>query len=116
MLDHAVAVDEVELAVGEGKSFSRVGDHQSAAVTRSFGEVDARDIEVRRLPQQAGAAASDIEDSRRPLDPRGYEERRVATASGPSGERLGDPGKRSAGVVVYAWARHDRERSVTPSG
>jgi len=115
MLDHAVAVDEVELPVLEREPLGRVGDHQSSAVARSLDQIHAGDVELHRPPEQAGAAAADVEDPAGLPDAGQRQELRMAAASRPSGERLGQAWQRSTGSVIYARARHPCERIVTPS-
>ena len=61
MLDHARAVHEVELIVGERQPVGRVRAHERPRVARPLGEVDAGDVQIRLERAQADLPAADIE-------------------------------------------------------
>ena len=55
MLDHAGAVDEVELGVREGKPLDGIGLDEWAGISGPCLQVDARDVQARLEPSQSSA-------------------------------------------------------------
>ena len=85
MLDHARAVDEVELAVSERQALGGVGLHERAGVGGLGGDVHAGDVERGLERAQAERAAAEVEHARTGGQDR--EEGLVAPAPRPCGER-----------------------------
>lgn len=62
VFDDAVRIGKIELVVGKGQPLCRVGPDQCSRILGAVKEVNASDRELRRLPDQAQAAAADIYD------------------------------------------------------
>jgi hypothetical protein len=108
VLDHAVAVGEVEFAVGERQALRGVRDHQRAGVAEPRLEIDARDVELGRQPAQAQRAAADVDDSRPRARGEELGEAGVAARPRAARERLGQPRQRPTGGRVDLGSGHAR--------
>ena len=64
VLDHARAVHEVELVVGERQAGGGVGAHERAGVGGALDQIHARDVQVGLERAQAERATAEVEHAR----------------------------------------------------
>ena len=120
VLDHARAVHEVELAVGERQPVGRVGAHERPRIAGALDEVDAGDVELglerraararrsrRRAPACAGAGRGEREEALVAA------RARAARANGSA--RRGS-GPRDVGRRPCDGRRSDRSGGIVESG
>jgi len=104
VLDHARAVHEIELAVGERQARGRVRAHERAGIPGLLGDVHTRDIECWLQRSKAQPTAADVEDARVGREAGEREEALVSPPARPCGQRRGDARERvrRAGVDILA--------------
>ena len=100
VLDHARAVHEVELVLGEGQACRCVGLHEWARIIGALGHVHARDVELGLQRAQAERAAADIEHPCAWVEPAQRKEALVAPPPRAGGQGGGELCQRAAGGPV----------------
>ena len=102
VLDHARAVREIELAVGEGQARGGVGAHKGPRVPRALDDVDAGDVESGLERAQPQLAAADVDDPRARPGAGEREEALVAAHPRAAGERRRHPAPEPRGRIADA--------------
>jgi hypothetical protein len=87
VLDHAAAIDEIELRVGERQALGGIGLYERARVGGTGRDVEARDVECGLQRAQAQASAADVQDARLGGHAGEREEVLVSASAGARGER-----------------------------